>query len=214
MLCGVIALTASASEWLDTKNIAFLDCKRDVDVNGTRQSVSGVTSWPLNRGDLITTFDEPAYLRVNNGVRFVLQRNSRARIVRLDTGEAYLHLVEGALTFEVPPVASALICAVDRLVKPGHESAGRVDVLEKSAVRAMVDKGVVESDERRFCTPKGPAGAGLFSKRPLVITMTALAGAGAVGAGIALRDGGRLGETALPGTRTEPPSVSPSVARQ
>jgi hypothetical protein len=169
--------------------IATVTAAKSVTINGTDVATQGVPALPVVSGDVISTGNDLAIVKLADGSTFMLDRNSSVKIQQC--GATSVEVLQGTTTYRFAPSSKAQLCALGHPATAAAMTAGSITIESPDqAVMRTVDKSTVSL----------PSGTCLCSNKQSHHTILIIAVAGAAAAALALG-------LAL----TLPGSVSPST---
>ena len=177
MLRGLVFVLMAAG-LAAAQPIATVTAGRSVSVNGVDVSTQGIPTWPLVSGDEITTSNEPAIVTLNDGSRFMLEKNSKVKISRCS--ETVVEVFQGTLTYQFASGSKAQLCVLGRPLKPATMAQGTINIETpgRAVVRTVNQQSVTLPPGKCLCSARGP--------RTTEIVILGAAGAAAVVIGIGL----------------------------
>lgn len=190
---GFVLLLVIAGVAAAKTPIATVTAAKTVTINHNPVATQGVPALPLVSGDVITTADEPAIIKLQDGSSFMLDKNSSVKLQQC--GAIDVQVLQGTTTYRFAPGSKAQLCALDHPVTAAAMAQGSIDIESPDqAVLRTIDKTTVS-------LPSGNCLCSNAAKAPghhttILIVVVAAAAALGLGLGLAL---------------TLPGSVSPST---
>jgi hypothetical protein len=172
--------------------IATVTAAKSVTVNGIAVPTQGVPGLPVVSGDVITTGDEPAIVKLADGSTFMLDKNSSVKVQQC--GATSVEVLQGTTTYRFAPASKAQLCALGHPATAAAMTQGSIGIESPDqAVMRTIDKATVS-------LPSGQCLCSTTSTKNhhTTILIVGLAGAAALGLALGL-------------ALTLPGSVSPST---
>lgn len=178
MARGLLLLLLASGLMAATPPAGTVTAGRSVSVDGVDISTQGVPTWPLAPGDEVATGNEPAIVTLNDGSRFLLDRNSRVRVARCSS--TVLEVLQGSVTYRFAAASTAQLCVLGRPVKAATMVQGTVTIENP-------DQAVVRTpNQQAVSLPAGACLCSTSSRRKTTILILAAAGAAGLAAGLGL----------------------------
>ncbi len=209
LLPAALALTALALHGADAVSpvprapVAFspvlgaISSNKPIVISQITLSPTASPSWPVVEGDEIVARESSAFLVTAEKNRVVLDRGAVVNTRRVESGELYVYLRQGSLTFQVRS-RKVYLCAANRLYVAKTSATGVLRMDPSGNVADHLNGGQFEERGKRPCNERG-----LLSLAAAPAS-GATAGAGSVGgvaAGSAAAAGGvAAGSAAVGGT--------------
>jgi ferric-dicitrate binding protein FerR (iron transport regulator) len=153
-----------------------------------------VPGLPIVSGDVISTADEPAIVKLADGSTFMLDKNSSVKVQQC--GATSVEVLTGTTTYRFAPASKAQLCALGHPATAAAMTQGSISIEPPDqAVMRTVDKATVSLPSGQ-CLCSTASANQPNHHRTILIVVVAGAAAAALALGLAL---------------TLPGSVSPST---
>jgi len=123
-------------------------------IDGTVMAPDASPVWPLASGDEVAAISSTAVFTASDGNRLTFQKESKARVLRIEEGRTYVFLRQGTVSFHAA-ARQVFICAGGHLYVPPPSSKGTIRLDASNTVLRRLDSGQFLEDGVRACGESG-----------------------------------------------------------